>query len=229
MSLQRKTHRITVADIINRKGGDPIVSLISYHAHTAAIVDKYAEVILVGDSLGMVTYGMDSTIGITLDLIISHGKAVVSGTQMALIVVDMPFGSYEESPQIAFRNAAWVMKETGCGAVKLEGGACMADTIGFLTQRGIPVMARIGLTPQSSHTMRGFKAQGRDTDSWSRDEADAWAVCAAGAFAFVFEGMVEGLADQITQNIEAPTIGSGASLACDGQILVLEDMIGMNT
>ena len=148
---------------------------------------------------------------------------------MALIVVDMPFGSYEESPQIAFRNAAWVTKENGCGAVKLEGGACMADTIGFLTQRGIPVMARIGLTPQSSHTMRGFKAQGRDTDSWSRDEADARAVCAAGAFAFVFEGMVEGLADQITQNIEAPTIGIGASLACNGQILVLEDMLGMNT
>ena len=228
MSLQRKPHRITVADIINRKGGDPIVSLTSYHAHTAAIVDTYADVILVGDSLGMVTYGMDSTIGITLDLIISHGKAVVSGTQMALILVDIPFGSYAESPQIAFRNAAWVMKETGCGAVKLEGGACMADTIGFLTQRGIPVMARIGLTPQSSHTMRGFKAQGRDTDSWSRDEADARAVCAAGAFAFVFEGMVEGLAGQITQNIEAPTIGIGASLACDGQILVLEDTLGMN-
>lgn len=176
MSVQRKTHRITVPDIIIRKGGDPIVSLTSYHAHTAAIVDKYPDVILVGDSLGMVTYGMDSTIGVTLDLMISHGKAVVLGTQKALIVVDMPFGSYEESPQIAFRNAARVMKETGCGAVKLEGGACMADTIGFLTQRGIPVMAHIGLTPQSSHIMGGFKTQGRDANSWSRHKADARAV-----------------------------------------------------
>ena len=147
------------------KGGDPIVSLTSYHAHTAQIVDAHADFILVGDSLGMVMHGMETTVGVPIDLMIMHGKAVVRGTQSALIVVDMPFGTYEESPEVAFRNAARILKETGCGAVKLEGGARMADTIRFLVQRGIPVMAHIGLTPQSSHVMGGFKTQGRDEDS----------------------------------------------------------------
>ncbi|MFV0245354.1 MAG: 3-methyl-2-oxobutanoate hydroxymethyltransferase [Qingshengfaniella sp.] len=229
MSSQTETiRRVTVPQIAARKGGEPIVSLTSYHAHTAAIVDRYADLILVGDSLGMVMHGMDSTIGVSLDLMIMHGKAVVRGTQKALIVVDMPFGSYEESPSIAFRNAARVMKETGCGAIKLEGGARMAETIHFLTERGIPVMAHTGLTPQSTNVMGGFKTQGRQEDSWPTHEADAKAVAEAGAFAIVLEGMVEPLAARITKQIPIPTIGIGASADCDGQILVLEDMLGLN-
>ncbi len=228
MSVQKTVRRITVPQIRNRKGGEPIVSLTSYHAHTAAIVDKYADFILVGDSLGMVMHGMDSTIGVPLDLMIMHGRAVVRGTERALIVVDLPFGTYEESPQVAFRNAAQVMKETGCGAVKLEGGARMAETIRFLVERGIPVMAHIGLTPQSSHVMGGFKTQGRDQDTWPAHEADAKAVADAGAFAVVLEGMVEPLAAKISRQIDIPTIGIGASAECDGQILVLEDMLGLN-
>ncbi len=228
MSVQKTVRRITVPQIRNRKGGEPIVSLTSYHAHTAAIVDRYADFILVGDSLGMVMHGMDSTIGVPLDLMIMHGRAVVRGTERALIVVDLPFGTYEESPQVAFRNAAQVMKETGCGAVKLEGGARMAETIRFLVERGIPVMAHIGLTPQSSHVMGGFKTQGRDEETWPAHEADAKAVAEAGAFAVVLEGMVEPLAAKISKQIDIPTIGIGASADCDGQILVLEDMLGLN-
>ncbi|MCA8882217.1 MAG: 3-methyl-2-oxobutanoate hydroxymethyltransferase [Rhodobacteraceae bacterium] len=229
MSIQTETiRRMTAPQIAGRKGGTPIVSLTSYHAHTAAIVDKYADFILVGDSLGMVMHGMDSTVGVSLDLMIMHGKAVVRGTKRALIVVDMPFGTYEESPNMAFRNAARIMKETACGAIKLEGGARMAETIRFLTERGIPVMAHIGLTPQSSHVMGGFKTQGRNEDTWPAHEADAQAVADAGAFAVVLEGMVEPLAARITQQIPIPTIGIGASADCDGQILVLEDMLGLN-
>ncbi|MDF1804522.1 3-methyl-2-oxobutanoate hydroxymethyltransferase [Thalassovita sp.] len=228
MSAQTQIRRITAPQIAARKGGEPIVSLTSYHAHTAAIVDKHADFILVGDSLGMVMHGMDSTLGVSLDLMITHGRAVMRGTQRALVVVDMPFGTYEESPQIAFRNAARIMQETGCGAVKLEGGARMADTIRFLVDRGIPVMAHIGLTPQSTNTMGGFKTQGRDEDSWPLHQADAQAVSDAGAFAVVLEGMVEPLAARITKQIPIPTIGIGASADCDGQILVLEDMLGLN-
>ncbi len=229
MSKQVKSiRRTTVPQIRARKGGEPIVSLTSYHAHTAAIVDRHADFILVGDSLGMVMHGMESTVGVPMDLMIMHGKAVVRGTQKALVVVDMPFGTYEESPNVAFRNAATIMKETGCGAVKLEGGARMAETIDFLVQRGIPVMAHIGLTPQSSHVMGGFKTQGRDEDSWDAHVADAHAVADAGAFAVVLEGMVEKLASRITREISIPTIGIGASVDCDGQILVLEDMLGLN-
>ncbi|WP_323784638.1 3-methyl-2-oxobutanoate hydroxymethyltransferase [Thalassovita sp.] len=228
MSAQSKIRRNTVPQIAAHKGNTPIVSLTSYHAHTAAIVDKYADFILVGDSLGMVMHGMESTVGVSLDLMIMHGKAVVRGTKKALIVVDMPFGTYEESPAMAFRNAARIMKETGCGAVKLEGGARMGETIRFLTERGIPVMAHIGLTPQSSHVMGGFKTQGRNEDTWPLHEADAKAVAEAGAFAVVLEGMVEPLAAKITKQIEIPTIGIGASANCDGQILVLEDMLGLN-
>ncbi|SEN88556.1 3-methyl-2-oxobutanoate hydroxymethyltransferase [Palleronia pelagia] len=224
---QKPVRRITAPQIAARKGGEPIVSLTSYHAHTAAIVDKHADFILVGDSLGMVMHGMETTVGVPMDLMIMHGRAVVRGTQRALIVVDMPFGSYEESPNVAFRNAATIMKETQCGAVKLEGGARMAETIHFLTQRGIPVMAHIGLTPQSSHTLGGFKTQGRDEDSWPLHIQDAKAVAEAGAFALVVEGVVEPLADQITQAVDIPTIGIGASKNCDGQILVLEDMLGL--
>ncbi len=227
-SQSEKIRRMTVPQLAARKGGEPIVSLTSYHAHTAAIVDKYADFILVGDSLGMVMHGMETTVGVPLDLMIMHGKAVVRGTQRALIVVDMPFGTYEESPNMAFRNAAKIMKETGCGAVKLEGGARMAETIHFLVERGIPVMAHTGLTPQSSHVMGGFKTQGRDEDTWTAHENDAKAVSEAGAFAVVLEGMVEPLAAKITKQIDIPTIGIGASVECDGQILVLEDMLGLN-
>lgn len=228
MSTQKPVRRITVPQIAGRKGGDPIVSLTSYHAHTAAIVDAYADFILVGDSLGMVMHGMESTVGVSLDLMIMHGKAVVRGTKRALVVVDMPFGTYEESPSVAFRNAARIMKETQCGAVKLEGGKRMAETIRFLTERGIPVMAHTGLTPQSSNVMGGFKTQGREEDSWPEHEDDAKAVAEAGAFALVLEGMVEPLAARITRQIPIPTIGIGASVECDGQILVLEDMLGLN-
>ena len=229
MSAQTETvRRTTVPQIAKRKGGEPIVSLTSYHAHTAAIVDRHADFILVGDSLGMVMHGMETTVGVPLDLMIMHGKAVVRGTKKALIVVDMPFGTYEESPNVAFRNAARIMKETACGAVKLEGGKRMAETIHFLTERGVPVMAHIGLTPQSSHVMGGFKTQGRDEDTWAAHVEDAKAVSEAGAFAVVLEGMVEPLAAKITKEIDIPTIGIGASAECDGQILVLEDMLGLN-
>ena len=229
MSTQTETaRRLTVPQIAARKGGEPIVSLTSYHAHTAAIVDRHADFILVGDSLGMVMHGMETTVGVPLDLMIMHGKAVVRGTKRALIVVDMPFGTYEESPNMAFRNAAKIMKETQCQAVKLEGGKRMAETIHFLVERGIPVMAHIGLTPQSSHVMGGFKTQGRDEDTWPAHIEDAKAVADAGAFAMVVEGVVEPLADQITAAVDIPTIGIGASKNCDGQILVLEDMLGLN-
>lgn len=225
---QAPIRRITAPQIRAKKGGEPIVSLTSYHAHTAAIVDRYADFILVGDSLGMVMHGMDSTVGVTLDMMIAHGKAVVRGTKRALVVVDMPFGTYEESPGVAFRNAAKVMQDTQCQAVKLEGGARMAETIRFLVDRGIPVMAHIGLTPQSTNVMGGFKTQGRDEATWKHHIADANAVAEAGAFAVVVEGVVEPLAREITRAVDIPTIGIGASADCDGQILVLEDMLGLN-
>jgi 3-methyl-2-oxobutanoate hydroxymethyltransferase len=176
----------------------------------------------------MVMHGYETTVPVPLDLMIMHGAAVVRGSSHALVVVDMPFGSYEESPAIAFRNAARVMKETGCGAVKLEGGERMAETIRYLTERGIPVMAHIGLTPQSINVMGGFKTQGRRQEEWAAIEADAVAVAEAGAFAVVLEGMAELLAARITKQILIPTIGIGASASCDGQILVLEDMLGLS-
>ncbi len=228
MSKQLQIQRLTAPDIRQRKGGDPIVSLTAYHAHTARMIDPHVDFLLVGDSLGMVMHGYETTVPVPLDLMIMHGAAVVRGSSHALIVVDMPFGSYEESPAIAFRNAARVMKETGCGAVKLEGGARMADTIRYLTERGIPVMAHIGLTPQSVNVMGGFKTQGRRQEEWAAIEADAQAVADAGAFAVVLEGMAELLAARITKQIPIPTIGIGASASCDGQILVLEDMLGLS-
>ena len=220
--------RLTAPDITRRKGGEPIVSLTAYHAHTASIIDPHVDFLLVGDSLGMVMHGYESTVPVPLDLMIMHGAAVVRGSKHALIVVDMPFGSYEESPAIAFRNAARVMKETGCGAVKIEGGTRMAETVRYLTERGIPVMAHIGLTPQSVNVMGGFKTQGRRQEEWAAIEADAQAVSQAGAFAVVLEGMAELLAARITRQIPIPTIGIGASASCDGQILVLEDMLGLS-
>lgn len=228
MSVQKPVRRITAPDITARKGGDPIVSLTAYHAHTAAIADRHVDFLLVGDSLGMVMHGFESTLPVPLDLMITHGRAVMRGARRALVVVDMPFGSYEESPASAFRNAARVIKETECGAIKLEGGARMAETIRYLTERGIPVMAHIGLTPQSFNVMGGFKTQGRSRDQWQVLEDDAAAVSQAGAFCVVLEAIAEPLAARITKAITIPTIGIGASAQCDGQILVMEDMLGLS-
>ena len=229
MSSQTETvRRKTALDILKMKGERKIVSLTAYHAHTAGIIDPHVDFILVGDSLGMVMHGLETTIPVTVDMMILQGHAVMRGSKQALIVVDMPFGSYEESPQVAFRNAARIMKETGCGAIKLEGGSLMAPTIDFLTSRGIPVMAHIGLTPQSVNTMGGFTVQGKSKDEWAIIEEDARAVSDAGAFSVVIEGVAAPLADKLTEIVPIPTIGIGASANCDGQILVLEDMLGLS-
>jgi 3-methyl-2-oxobutanoate hydroxymethyltransferase len=227
MSAQAPLKRLTAPDIAARKAAEPIVSLTAYTAPAARIADPHCDFLLVGDSLGMVVHGLPSTVPVPLDLMIAHGQAVVRGSRHALIVVDLPFGAYEESPQQAFRNAARVMKETGCGAVKLEGGKRMAETIRFLAERGIPVMAHIGLTPQLVHAFGGFKSQGRRREQWTAIENDAFAVTEAGAFAVVLEAIPGELAERITKAIAIPTIGIGASAACDGQILVLDDMLGV--
>ena len=227
MSIQKKVRRMTAPQITARKGAEPVVSLTAYHAHTAAIADPHVDFLLVGDSLGMVMHGFESTVPVPIELMIMHGKAVVRGSSQALVVVDMPFGSYEESPPVAFRNAARIMKETDCGAVKLEGGTHMAETIRYLVDRGIPVMAHVGLTPQSINVIGGFKTQGRTVDEWAAIEQDAKAVSDAGAFAVVLEAMAAPLADRITKAVPIPTIGIGASPNCDGQILVMEDMLGL--
>jgi 3-methyl-2-oxobutanoate hydroxymethyltransferase len=228
MSVQNTIRRLTAPDIRARKGGAAIVSLTSYHAHTARIVDAYCDVILVGDSLGMVMHGLETTIPVTLDMMILQGLAVMRGSQRALVVVDLPFGSYEASEEQAFASAARVLKETGCGAIKLEGGRRMAKTIAFLVERGVPVMGHVGLTPQAINALGSFRAQGRDEADWAPIEADARAVAEAGAFAVVLEAVAEPLARRITAQITIPTIGIGASAACDGQILVLEDMLGLS-
>jgi len=228
MSAQKDSGRITVPQIRARKGATPIVCLTCYHAHTARLLDNHVDLMLVGDSLGMVMHGMETTLGVTLELMILHCQAVMRGSKRALIVLDMPFGSSEESPEVAFRNASRAMKETGCTAVKLEGGQRMAETIHYLSQRGVPVMAHIGLTPQMVQVMGGFRTQGRDEAEWPALEADGKAVADAGAFSVVLEGMAEPLAAKITHAIPIPTIGIGASPECDGQILVMEDMLGLN-
>jgi 3-methyl-2-oxobutanoate hydroxymethyltransferase len=220
--------RVTAPDIAKRKGGAPIVALTAYHAHTARIIDPYVDMLLVGDSLGMVMHGYETTVPVPLELMIMHAQAVVRGSSRSLVVVDMPFGSYEESPSEAFRNAARVMKETGCGAIKIEGGAHMAETIRYLTDRGIPVMSHIGMTPQAVNTIGSFKPRGRFRSEWAAFEEDARAVAEAGAFAVVLEALAELLAARITKQISIPTIGIGASAECDGQILVLEDMLGLS-
>ena len=228
MSVEVQARRLTANDIRVRKGGEPIVALTAYHAHTAQILDEVVDFILVGNSLGMVMHGLETTLPVTLDMMILQGRAVMRGAKRALVVIDLPFGSYEESPGAAFRSAARVLKETGCGAIKLEGGQRMAETIRFLVERGIPVMGHVGLTPQSFNTIGGFKVQGRDPHAAEAIRADAEAVTAAGAFAVVVEAVVEPLAREITKVISVPTIGIGASPACDGQILVLEDMLGLS-
>jgi 3-methyl-2-oxobutanoate hydroxymethyltransferase len=227
MSTTSKIRRIGVPEIRARKGAEPIVSLTAYTAPMAQILDPHVDFLLVGDSLGMVVYGFDSTLPVTLDMMIAHGAAVVRGSERACIVVDMPFSSYEGSPEQAYHSAARVLAETGCAAVKLEGGVSMAKTITFLTARGIPVLAHIGLTPQSVNAFGGFRVQGRSKEHAAAVRADAQAVEKAGAFGIVIEGVPEPLARTITAETTIPTIGIGASPACDGQVLVTEDMIGM--
>lgn len=236
MSVQSAVKRKTAPDILKRKGGDPIVMLTAYHAHTARLVDKYCDVILVGDSLGNVMHGFETTVPVTLDMMILQGHAVMRGSQEALVVVDMPFGSYEASKEQAFHSAVRIMKETHCGAVKMEGGVRMAETIEFLTTRGIPVMGHIGLTPQSINTLGSFKSQGKDEaikiaageNASGPFQDDARAVAQAGAFSIVVEAVAEPLARRITEIVSVPTIGIGASNTCDGQVLVLEDMLGLS-
>ncbi|WP_424631926.1 3-methyl-2-oxobutanoate hydroxymethyltransferase [Bradyrhizobium sp. SYSU BS000235] len=236
MSVQTTVKRKTAPDILKRKGGEPIVMLTSYHAHTASLVDQYCDVILVGDSLGNVMHGFETTVPVTLDMMILQGHAVMRGSKQSLVVVDMPFGSYEASKEQAFHSAARILKETHCGAVKLEGGVHMAETIEFLTTRGIPVMAHVGLTPQSINTLGSFKSQGREEalklmeggNGGGPIQDDAVAVAQAGAFSMVVEAVAEPLARRITEVVPVPTIGIGASAACDGQVLVLEDMLGLS-
>lgn len=226
MSVHNTIKRMTVPQLQAKKGKEPIVSLTAYQAYSARIADPYCDFLLVGDSVGMVVYGMDTTLAVDLDMMLRHGQAVVRASKQAMVVVDMPFGTYECSPEDAFKNASRLLAETGCTAVKLEGGEKMAQTVRFLTERGIPVMGHVGLTPQSVNVMGGFKTQGRKQEDWARIENDAQVLQEAGAFSIVLEGIVEPLAVKITQKLAIPTIGIGASAACDGQILVMEDMLG---
>jgi 3-methyl-2-oxobutanoate hydroxymethyltransferase len=226
MSVTGEARAVTLPEVAKRKGETPIVCLTAYTTPIARLVDVHCDVVLVGDSVGMVLHGLESTLAVTLEMMILHGKAVRRGLARALMVVDMPFGSYEESPAQAFRNAARVMAETGCAAVKLEGGASMAETIRFLVARGIPVMAHVGLTPQAVNALGGYRVQGRGDDA-ERVLRDAVTVAEAGAFSVVLEKVTEPLARRITEEIAIPTIGIGASAACDGQVLVIDDMLGI--
>lgn len=219
--------RLTVPQIAARKGGPPIVMLTAYTARMAQLLDPHCDLLLVGDSLGQVIYGLDTTVRVTLEMMIAHGAAVVRGSYHSVVLIDLPFGSYEASPEAAFVSAARVLKETGAAGVKLEGGAAMAETIHFLTRRGIPVMAHVGLTPQAINVLGGYGARGRTEAEAAAILADARAVANAGAFAVLVEGVVEPLARAITAAIACPTIGIGASPACDGQVLVVDDMLGM--
>ncbi len=228
MSASSPLRSVLPPDIRARKGTEPLVVLTAYTTPMARLVDAHCDVALVGDSVGMVLHGLPSTLGVTMEMMILHGRSVVKGCQKAMVVIDMPFASYEESPAQAYRNAARLMAETGAPAVKLEGGAHMAETIAFLTKRGVPVMAHIGLTPQAVNTLGGYKVVGRE-DEADRVMADALAVQAAGAFAVVLEKVPMGLAGRITAALDIPTIGIGAGSACDGQVLVIDDMLGLFT
>jgi 3-methyl-2-oxobutanoate hydroxymethyltransferase len=219
--------RLLPPDIAQRKGAMPLVCLTASTAPMARLLDPHADVLLVGDSLGMALYGLPSTTAVTMDMMAAHGAAVVRSSARACVVVDMPFGSYQQSPQQAFHNAAWLLKRTEAQAVKIEGGSVMAPTIRFLTQRGVAVMAHVGLTPQAHNQLGGFRVQGKKESARAALLDDIHAVADAGAFSVVIEGTVESLAVEMTQNISIPTIGIGASVACDGQILVSEDMLGL--
>ena len=225
--------RLTVPAIKRRKAdiargaGEPLVMLTAYTVRTAQLLDPHCDLLLVGDSLGQVIYGLPSTVPVTLEMMAAHGAAVVRGSYHAVVVIDMPFGSYEASPEIAFASAARLLKETGAAGVKLEGGAAMAPTVRFLTERGIPVMGHVGLTPQAVNVLGGYGARGRSQEEAAKIIDDAQAISAAGAFALVVEGVVEPVAVAITQSVDCPTIGIGASAQCDGQVLVAEDMLGL--
>ncbi|MBV7409056.1 3-methyl-2-oxobutanoate hydroxymethyltransferase [Maritimibacter sp. DP1N21-5] len=226
MSASGSERAKTPSDIRAMKGGAPIVCLTAYTTPVARLVDAEADLVLVGDSVGMVLHGMDSTLGVTMELMILHGQAVARGCTRGCLVIDMPFGSYEESPEQAFRNAARLMRETGAAAVKLEGGVAMAETIRFLTARSVPVMGHVGLTPQAINTLGGYKVQGRGADR-ARVMADARAVAEAGAFSVVLEKVPAGLAAEVTAELAIPTVGIGAGVDCDGQVLVVDDMLGL--
>lgn len=226
MSAAPRQKRLTPAGITALKGERPIVSLTAYSTPIARLLDAHCDLILVGDSLGMVLYGLETTVGVTMEMMIAHGQAVMRGASRACVVVDMPFGSYQESKEQAFRNAARILKETGCGAVKLEGGAEMAETVAFLVERGVPVFGHVGLMPQQVNAT-GYGSQGHTEAEAEKIRRDAEAIAAAGAFAIVIEGTVEPLAREITVTLPVPTIGIGASPACDGQILVSDDMLGL--
>ncbi|NNU17191.1 3-methyl-2-oxobutanoate hydroxymethyltransferase [Parvularcula sp. ZS-1/3] len=227
MSAQRERKAETAASIRLRKGGEPIVCLTAYDAPTAKALDSHCDLLLVGDSLGMVVHGMDSTVGVTLEMMILHGQAVMRGADKALVVVDLPFGSYEISKEQAFDSARRVVAETGCGAVKVESGIYAADSIAFMAERGIPVMAHVGLRPQAQLVTGGFKAKGKTDSERDMIIAEARAADEAGAFAMVIEGTDEALSAEISKMVSCPTIGIGASASCDGQILVTPDMMGM--
>ena len=223
-----KIKRITVPDLMGRKGSKtPIVGIAAYSAPMAKIVDQHVDYILVGDSLGMVIYGLPSTLSVSIDMMINHGAAVVRGSRRACVVVDLPFGSYQKSPEQAFETATRILQTTGCAAVKIEGGIIMAETVSFLVERGIPVMGHIGMTPQSVNTLGGYGAQGRTQESADRLLLDAQAVSEAGAFSVVIESVVVKTARDIGKQIGVPTIGIGASVDCDGQVLVADDLLGI--
>ncbi|NBO18928.1 MAG: 3-methyl-2-oxobutanoate hydroxymethyltransferase [Proteobacteria bacterium] len=219
--------RLSILDVAARKGGEKLVVITCYTSTMARILDSHVDILLVGDSLGMVVYGMDSTLGVTLDMMVAHGKAVAGASKQPLVVVDMPFASYQASKEDAFRSAARIMAETGAQAVKLEGGREMAETVRFLTERGIPVMGHVGLMPQYFNALGGYRYQGRSASEAQIIEKDARAIQEAGAFALVMEGVKETVAREVTGLLSVPTIGIGASPACDGQVLVLDDMLGL--
>jgi 3-methyl-2-oxobutanoate hydroxymethyltransferase len=226
-TLSDNPKRLTTSDILSRKGKTPIVCITAYAAPMAGLMDDHVDLLLVGDSLGMVMYGFTDTLSVTVGMMINHGAAVVRGSQKSCVVVDLPFGSYQGSKEAAFDTAARVMADTGCAGVKLEGGTVMAGTIAFLVSRGIPVMAHVGMTPQSVNVYGGYRARGRTKSGADEITTDAKAVSDAGAFAVVIESTIEPIARAITEQITIPTIGIGASPACDGQVLVAEDMLGI--
>ncbi|HWH21911.1 MAG TPA: 3-methyl-2-oxobutanoate hydroxymethyltransferase [Allosphingosinicella sp.] len=219
--------RLTVPKIQAMKGGEPIVALTAYTARMAQLLDPHCDLLLVGDSLGQVIYGLPSTVPVTVEMMCAHGAAVVRGSYHSVVAIDMPFGSYEASREKAFECASRILKETGAAAVKLEGGEAMAETVAFLVQRGIPVIGHVGLTPQAVNALGGYGARGRDEAEAKKILADARAVASAGCFALVLEGVMEEIAVEATKSVTCPTIGIGASPSCDGQILVTEDMLGL--
>jgi 3-methyl-2-oxobutanoate hydroxymethyltransferase len=227
VSKQLSSRRLTVPDIRALKGHEKIVCLTAYTAPIAALLDPHVDLLLVGDSLGMVVHGLPTPTAVTLEMMILHGQAVVRASSHALVVVDLPFGTFEASPEQAYLTSVRVLKETGCQAVKIEAGEALADTVAFLVQRGVPVMGHVGLRPQAVHIDGGFKAKGRTDDERARVIAEAQAVDAAGCFSIVLEGVAESLAEEITRTVRATTVGIGASPSCDGQILVTDDMLGV--